>query len=170
MTPNGYLSGESADLAVTFEGYLTRQVIEEGTYVLYANLYADPQNHQPVYDLAFRLGQASAFGLLYGDNAHRLSTAVSWLSDPTPTFPEVNANAYTDLRGVATYTVPPAPNVQPDVTSADAATAVTMLRTARLTSAQLERVRVEWPSRKPQGSSLHSAVPQVRGLPSMPKP
>jgi hypothetical protein len=112
VSPNGTLSSDSYVDHVNFEGYLTNRVIQKGTYKIYANLWTDPQNFQPIYDLAHRTDQNAAFSLLYGAGSQpTLSLTTSWLNDPSPTLAEAEAGAYTDLQYVAfaTFAAPPAP-------------------------------------------------------------
>ncbi len=102
VSPNGTLSSDSYVDGVNFEGYLTNRVIQKGTYKIYANLWIDPQDFQPLYDLAYRNDQTAAFALLYGTGSQpTLSLTISWLADPTPTLAEVEAGSYTDLQYVA---------------------------------------------------------------------
>jgi hypothetical protein len=110
VSPNGTLSNDSYQDGVNFEGYLTNRIIQVGEYKIYANLWTDPQNFQPLYDLAYRQDQTQAFGLLYGPgNQPTLSLATSWLDDPNPTLGKVEAGAYTDLQYVALVTFLRAP-------------------------------------------------------------
>ena len=112
VSPNGTLSNDSYADGVNFEGYLTNRVIQVGQYKIYANLWIDPQDFQPIYDLAFRLDQTQNFSLLYGAGSQpTLSLTTSWLDDPTPTLGEIESGAYTDLQYVAisTFPSPPAP-------------------------------------------------------------
>lgn len=113
VTPNGSLSNDSYGDGVSFEGYLTNRIIQKGTYKFYANLWRDPGDFQPLYDLAYRQDQNGNFTLLYGTgNQPTLSLATSWLADPTPTLGEVEASAYTDLQYVAFSTFPSPPAAQ----------------------------------------------------------
>lgn len=112
VSPNGTLSNDSYQDGVNFEGYLTNRVIQVGVYKIYANLWTDPLNFQPLYDLAYRYDQNAALGLLFGAGSQpTLSLTTSWLADPTPTLAEVEAGAYTDLQyvAIATFPAPPAP-------------------------------------------------------------
>jgi hypothetical protein len=112
VSPNGTLSNDSYQDGVNFEGYLTNRIVQVGTYKIYANLWTDPQNFQPLYDLAYRNDQNGPFQPLYGAGSQpTLSLTTSWLNDPTPTLGEVEAGAYTDLQYVAivTFPAPPAP-------------------------------------------------------------
>lgn len=112
VSPNGTLSNDSYQDGVNFEGYLTNRIIQVGEYRIYANLWTDPQDFQPIYDLAYRYDQNGAFQLLFGAGAQpTLSLTTSWLDDPTPTLAEVEAGAYTDLQyvAIATFPAPPAP-------------------------------------------------------------
>jgi hypothetical protein len=104
VTANGTLSNDSYGDGVNFEGYLTNRFIQAGTYKIYANLWRDPNDHQPIYDLAYRLAQSDTFSMLLtgaGGPPDTLSLATSWLDDPNPTLANVEAGAYTDLRYVA---------------------------------------------------------------------
>ncbi len=171
ITPNGALTKDSYDAHVAFEGYFTNRYIEAGTYIFYANLWTDPANFKPRFDLAYRTDQVSSFVPLYDPNFPRLSLDTSWLNDPTPTFGEINANSYSDLRPVAVLTAPTAPGVarfqllpqerRPAVVGAGP------------TPAQLERVRQLFRARSAaRGSALPSSgaasqlpFPKSWGLP-----
>jgi len=105
VTPNGLLTGDSQENNVAFEGYVTNRYIEPGQYKFYANLYTDPQSFGPVYDIVYRADQASNFQSLYSPSFPRLTMQTSWVNDPTPTFGEVEAGAYTDLQYAALLTI-----------------------------------------------------------------
>lgn len=107
VSPNGTLTNDSWNDGVNFEGYLTNRVVMSGTYKIYANLWRDPQNFQPVYDLAWRQDQDGNFALLFGQgNQPLLSTQVSWLDDADPTLGEVENGDYTDLQYVGFAQLP----------------------------------------------------------------
>jgi hypothetical protein len=143
VTPNGTLSNDSYQDGVNFEGYLTNRIVQVGEYRIYANLWADPQDFQPLYDLAYRDDQTQPFVLLFGPgNQPTLSLVTSWLDDPTPTLAEVEAGAYTDLQyvAIATFPAPPAPAPlfrRPGEPLASAAG----VRRAEITAAQIATVR-----------------------------
>ena len=110
VTPNGVLTNDSYAAGPTyFEGYLTNRFVENGTFKFYANLWRDPQDFRPEYDLVYRYDQTATFTSLYDPNFPTLSTQTSWLDDPTPTFPEIEAGSYTDLQYVAFLTLPSPP-------------------------------------------------------------
>jgi hypothetical protein len=102
VTANGALSSDSEKDHTYFEGYLMNRYVQTGRYWFYANLYTDPQNFQPVFDIQYRQSASTGLSSLYVPNYPRLSMQTSWLSDPTPTFDEANAGSYTDLV-LATY-------------------------------------------------------------------
>lgn len=104
ITPNGTFTSDSYDDRTFWEGYLTNRFVQNGTYRFYANLWIDPNDYRPVYDFQFRLNQTSGLSSLYAPNFPRLSRERSWLNDPTPTFEELDAGAYTDLQFFATLT------------------------------------------------------------------
>lgn len=109
VTPNGDFTPESAEVGAAYEGWLTRQYLEVGPYAFYANLWADPGTVQPIVQFFYRNDQVGPLTELYAPGTEpQLSLAVSWLSDPTPTFGEADGGSYTDLRGVATLDVTPA--------------------------------------------------------------
>jgi hypothetical protein len=142
VTPNGALTGDSYQSQTYYEGYLTNQVIQSGTYKLYANLYVDPQNHQPFFDLDYRSGAQNPLQSLYGATPPRLSTNVSWLNDPSPTFTEVDAGNYTDLQMVASVTFTPFPS--PGIVTAPGKPRVGIVAAGSapvVTPAQLQAVR-----------------------------
>jgi hypothetical protein len=114
VTPNGTMSNDSYGDQTNFEGYLSNRFVEKGDYLIFANLWRDPANFQPAYDLAYRYDQTAGFDLFFQGNGQPnpvLSLQTSWLNDPTPTLGEVIGGAYTDLQYVATQTfnAPPAP-------------------------------------------------------------
>ena len=109
VTPNGLLTDDSQVNGVAYEGYETNRYVEPGDYKFYANLYADPQTFKPKYDIVYRNNQTSSFASLYSPNFPILSLQTSWLNDPTPTFAEADAGAYTDLRLAAVLNIPPPP-------------------------------------------------------------
>ncbi|MFN0150356.1 MAG: clostripain-related cysteine peptidase [bacterium] len=102
VTPNGVLTNDSYDDDTYYEGYFTNRFIEAGTYLFFANLYTDPLDFRPLYDVIYRNGQASEFTALYDPDFPELSLLSSWLDDPTPTPEEIEAGAYTDLHLAAT--------------------------------------------------------------------
>ena len=112
----------------------------EAFYKFYAHLWADPNDFRPLYDLQFRNDQVSALSSLYDPSFPQLSTQVSWLNDPDPTFVELEAGAYTDLQFFAVLTFGPSP--EPVLTLPDGAVpSDETLRAAAPTSEQLAAVR-----------------------------
>jgi hypothetical protein len=141
VTPNGTMSNDSYADGVNFEGYLTNRFVEQGSYDIFANLWRDPQDFRPAYDLAYRYDQSGPFSLFYTDQSLPLpvlSTQVSWLDDPTPTVGEIIGGAYTDLQYVASQSYPagPAPSLRrglvPGVASLQAPRAITPAQVAVL--------------------------------------
>ncbi|MFP5354968.1 MAG: clostripain-related cysteine peptidase, partial [Gemmatimonadota bacterium] len=102
VSQNGTFSSASEADGVNFEGYLTNRFVQNGQYRIFANLWDDPQDFQPRYDLAYRFGQYTDFDLLFNPDFPRLSLESSWLDDEDPTLEEIDAGAYTDLQAVAT--------------------------------------------------------------------
>lgn len=146
VTPNGTMSNDSWDDQVNFEGYLTNRFIEKGVYYFFANLWRDPSNFQPLFDLAYRSDQTADFTFWYQGNGQpvpSLSLATSWLNDPTPTLTEVFNDNYTDLKAVVNLTVaaPPAPTLQAAPSTGNPMTASLRQDAARVTPAQMETVR-----------------------------
>ncbi|HUR00083.1 MAG TPA: clostripain-related cysteine peptidase [Gemmatimonadaceae bacterium] len=105
VTPNGHLSSESSDVNAFYEGYVMNRYVDVGRYGFYANLFQDSTNVGPYVDVQFRRGSTGPFTSLYGAALPRLSKQSSWLNDATPTFGEIHAGAYSDLRLVATLDV-----------------------------------------------------------------
>jgi hypothetical protein len=140
VSPNGTMSNDSYADGVNFEGYLTNRVIQQGPYTIYANLWRDPANFQPIYDLAYRDNQTMNFSLFFGSgNEPTLSLTTSVLSDPTPTLAEADAGAYTDLQAVAVATFP-APGV-PGSLRRPGRTGIASLRHPEITAAQMNAIR-----------------------------
>jgi hypothetical protein len=111
VSPNGTFSSDSYDAGVNFEGYLSNRYVQVGDYKVYAHLWTDPQDFEPLYDLAYRYDQSLDFSLLYNPNFHRLSMVIPVENDPSPTLGEAEAGDYTNLEyvGVQTFPAPPAP-------------------------------------------------------------
>jgi hypothetical protein len=105
VSPNGTFTNDSFDDDTYFEAYTTNRFIAAGDYLFIANLFTDPQDFQPQFDFLHRLGPDAEFESIYAPDFPQLSKDVSWLDDPTPTFDEILAGAYTDLRGAALFTV-----------------------------------------------------------------
>lgn len=105
VTPNGLLTDDSQNNNVAYEGYITNRYVEPGQYKFYANLFADPQSFGPIYDIVYRTDQTSNFQSLYSPTFPRLTMQTSWVDDPTPTFAEIEAGAYTDLKYAAVLTI-----------------------------------------------------------------
>lgn len=140
VTPNGTFTGESSENDTWYEGYLTNRFVENGRYKLYAALFQDPANHQPVFDIQYRSGFTDDLTSLYAPDYPRLSLQTSWLNDATPTFSEVEANAYTDLRYAAYLDYGPT-GVSPLGVPGPSTGPSAAPRSAQPTPAQLERVR-----------------------------
>jgi hypothetical protein len=121
VTPNGTMSGDSFETDTYFEAYRTNRIIESGEYKLFALLAADPQDHRPALDVAYRYGQAAPFESLYAPNYPVLSGQTSVFNDPTPTLAEAEAGLYTDLQYVANVTFDP--NAAPHLTPRDGGSA-----------------------------------------------
>jgi hypothetical protein len=105
VTPNGHFTNDSYADQVSFEGYFTNRYIQPGEYRFYANLYMDPHDFQPQYDILWRRSQSDDLTSIYSPNYPVLSKEISWLSDPTPTWEEIHDGAYTDLQWAASLTV-----------------------------------------------------------------
>jgi hypothetical protein len=142
VTPNGTMSNDSYADRTNFEGYLTNRFVEKGDYLIFANLWRDPANFQPAYELAYRYDQTANFDLLFQGNGVPnpvLSLQTSWLNDPTPTLAEVIGGSYTDLQFVAdqSFAGPPAP-----LARRGSASMVRLTATSRsLTAAQIATLK-----------------------------
>lgn len=150
VSPNGHLSNDSYATGMSFEGYLTNRFVQRGRYKFFAELYADPANYRPAYDMAYRNGQTSQFRSLYAPNYPRLSLQTSWANDPQASFSRVEAGAYTDLQyaayvdiGVAAMTADVAAPAAMMAPSAGSMAAGRLAPDAepRITREQLETVR-----------------------------
>lgn len=172
VTPNGTMSNDSYADQTNFEGYLTNRFVENGDYLVFANLWRDPANFQPAYDLAYRYDQTGVFTFLYADNGDPLpvlSLQASWLNDPTPTIGEVVNGDYSDLRfvGVQSYPAPPAPLSRP---APRVGVASLQGGATRVTQAQLNALRrmvtlnrLGMDARAPRPAGLWQLPPKERG-------
>jgi len=106
VTPNGTFTEDSAITGGNYEGYQMKRIVAQGVYLFVANLYSDPENFQPQYDLLTRLGSSADFQSLFDPSSYpSLSLEASWRNDPTPTAAELADGAYSDLQIVASFTV-----------------------------------------------------------------
>jgi len=164
VTPNGTLTNDSYYNFTYYEGYLTNRFVQVGTYKFYANLWTDPQDYRPLFDIQYRFDQVSPFISLYAPNYPRLSLQVSWLNDPSPTFAEADAGAYSDLQLAAVLDITAAAAATVSATTAApagaVAPAVTSAAAPELTSAQLATVqRLHAEGRVKSGSAQRRSVP-----------
>lgn len=160
VTPNGTMSNDSYSDGVNFEGYLTNRVIQQGVYTIYANLWRDPSDYQPIYDLAYREDQNANFTLLFGAGSQpTMSLATSYLADPTPTLAEADAGAYTDLQGVAFATFP-APGVPGSVRRHGTA-GTASLRHPEMTPAQVSTIRQLMATRRAAAAVTSPRAPRL---------
>ncbi|HEX7048914.1 MAG TPA: clostripain-related cysteine peptidase [Longimicrobiales bacterium] len=144
VTPNGTLTNDSWDDGTSYEGLRTNRFVQNGTYRFYANLWTDSADYRPIYDIQYRYDQVSPLSSLYAPNYPRLSTEASWLTDPDPTWGEVDSGAYTDLQLAATWTV--GPTAQPTMVPRtgrriEADIAVMAFDAPAPTAAQLKTIR-----------------------------
>lgn len=105
VSPNGTFTEDSAVTGGNFEGYQMKNVVAQGDYFFFANLYSDPQDYWPQYDLAYRYGSSGEYQWLFDPNYPFLSLDASWLDDPTPTWEELEAGDYSDLQIITSFTV-----------------------------------------------------------------
>lgn len=145
VTPNGTMSNDSYGDQTNFEGYLTNRFVENGDYLIFANLWRDPTDFEPTYDLAFRSDQSADFVFWFADNGDprpALSLFTSWLDDDTPTLAEIINGDYTDLQAVVSVGFGP-PSVRAGAVHSLARNGGAALRTngARITAAQLATLR-----------------------------
>jgi hypothetical protein len=101
VTPNGAMSNDSQKEQTYFEAYSMNRYVQVGRYKFYVDLWADPQNHRPVYDIVSRKGATATFASLYAPNYPSLSLQTSWLKDQSATFAKIEGGSYTDLRYAA---------------------------------------------------------------------
>lgn len=121
VSPNGRFTADSYDSKQAFEGWLTNQHLQVGRYSFYAFLYADPQGRRPLVDLIFRTRAADDFSSVWSPNYPRLEKANSIADDPTPSFEEIEAGAYGDVKRLAFLDLNP-PGAAPLVASLQPAT------------------------------------------------
>jgi len=167
VTPNGTLTNDSYDDETFYEGYLTNRFVLNGTYKFYANLWTDPNDFRPVYDLLSRQDQVSDLTSLYDPDFPQLSTQVSWLNDPTATFDELEADAYSDLQFVATLTYGATPSAALGVVAANVGSMTMAMpgATTQLTAEQLATVRRALAERRTvSGSQTQSIRPNFTSL------
>lgn len=107
MTTNGVFSGDSyeSNPPAYYEGWLSRQVIQQGEYKIYAHLWTAPLDHQTYLDVAYRFGPSESFSYLYASNPEILTFAQRLEDDPTPSLVEADAGVYGNFKWVATWDV-----------------------------------------------------------------
>jgi hypothetical protein len=106
VTPNGTFSGDSYNTSTYFETYSTRRHVQRGIYYFFADLYSDPRDFRPSYNVLFRFFPASSeWRSLYSSPFPALSKQTSWRDDPQPSLQKAVNRAYTDLRLVATWDI-----------------------------------------------------------------
>lgn len=150
VTPNGTLTGDSSERGAWYEGYLTNRYVQNGRYKFYAHLYADPSDHRPIWDVQYRFGLTGQLQSLYAPNYRTLSLQTSWLDDANPTFAEVEAGSYTDLKYAVYLDVGGASGVSPaPETASPAPQGASSLE---ITPQQLDRVRRALAGRRGVGS------------------
>lgn len=144
VTPNGTMSNDSYGDQTNFEGYLTNRYVAKGDYLIFANLWRDPANFQPAYDLAYRYDQSLGFDFLFtggGGAAPVLSLQASWLNDATPTLQEIANGDYSDLQFVGTQTYSNATSAMPLRRPGQTASAASLRTGSTVTGAQLSTLR-----------------------------
>ena len=109
VTPNGLFSSDSYDSepSTFYEGWLSRQIVEQGSYKIYAHLWTGPEGHQASLDVAFRTSASDEFTSLYEDAPRRLDFTRPIDDDPTASLAEAAAGAYSDFQWVAVWDVQP---------------------------------------------------------------
>jgi hypothetical protein len=174
------MSSDSQQDETYYEGYMMNRYVQTGRYKFYANLYADPQNHRPVYDLWSRQSPTTSLSSLFAPNYPTLSKQTSWLNDPTPTFAKIEAGSYSDLHYAAYLDIGGAtPDRLPMLSSGarasitPAASPLSLFAPGRstiskasravdseepsITDAQLRTLRAHWAERTARRSSVRSS-------------
>ena len=105
ITPNGTFTEDSYATSESFEGYAMKSSVAQGDYFFLANLYSDPQNYMPYYDMLYRLGSAEDLTSFFDPDYPYLSMEYSWLADPDPTWEELFEGAYSDLQAIMYITI-----------------------------------------------------------------
>jgi len=172
VTPNGVFTNDSYDDRTFYEGYLTNRFLQIGEFKFYANLWIDPQDYRPVFDIQYRNDQVSALTSLYAPNYPQLSLQVSWLSDPTPTLAEADAGNYTDLRLAAVLTVTAAASAAVSTTRSPMSLLTSaQLNGPELTAAQIATVqRIGAERRASRGPTKGRGVPSLITVPTAGRP
>ena len=109
LTTNGLFSGDSydADPHGYYEGWLSRQVIQQGEYKFYAHLWTAPASHQTALDIAYRFESTEDFTYVYDPTPVILSYDQLLEDDATPTLAEAEAGDYGNFKWVAVWDVGP---------------------------------------------------------------
>jgi hypothetical protein len=115
VTPNGQLTNDSWEDNTYYEGWASFRVVARGAYYILANLYDDPSDFRPRYNLGYRFGPDQDFTAHWNEPG-QLSMQRSWQADSTPTLDEAFDGKYTDLQAVAVW--------RPDPRNGDAAAVV----------------------------------------------
>ncbi len=157
VTPNGTFTGDSWDSGAWYEGYLTNRYVQNGRYRLYANLYQDPSDHRPLWDVQYRFGLSGQLTSLYAPNYGSLSLQTSWLDDADPTFAKIESGAYTDLKyaaylDVGTGAQAPGRLGVPEAPGAAGPSPHAVAPPPEVTPAQMDAVRRALAERKREGA------------------
>lgn len=167
VTPNGLLTGDSYSSKTFYEGYVTNRYIQTGRYKIYASLFQDPTNHQPLFDIIYRSGANNEFSSLYSARYPHLSLQKSWKSDPGATFTRIEQGIYTDLVYAAYFDARAGGFKLAAPSSTVALRSTERFNEPSITGAQLDRVR-KWLA-KPRTSS-NRKTESSRNLHPIPRP
>ncbi len=102
----GTFSADSygADTGGYFEGWLSDRYVQDGRYEIWAHQWTAPDDLVSQLDVRFRFELFDDFSSLYADDPEgfiQLSQAARIEDDATPTYDEVVAGAYTNIKAVA---------------------------------------------------------------------
>lgn len=162
VTPNGTFTEDSSQTSENFEGYQMRDNVALGDYYFFANLYGDPQNFRPYYDLVYRFGSSGDYQSYFDPNYPQLTFDYSWLYDPDPTWEELFAGAYSDLQAIMFITVGDKAASSP--LALDLRSGHRPQGRPRLTDAQIETLQAVLRSKPPgpRSSSGQTSAPSLR--------
>ena len=105
VTTNGWLTGESENTGAYHEGWKSYQIVDAGTYGIYAHQWKAPSNLTTVIDIAYRTTLSQNWSYLYGAGTYPLLNQTGRIEDDaSASWAEANNGLYSNFKLIATWT------------------------------------------------------------------